>query len=167
MALSIAVLQAALSVTSQAKPRWASPGPLAAALAASPSRSRMMLRAPCLAKRRAVARPMPRCEAAPVMTQILSDKSMRSPPDQVEELQADPPPSPPFASAPDHALGTPHHSMKRCFPQGDFRCRSGANLLSRSAMIQAGPIDHSCSLPSSRCMHCSRASATDPRCLPQ
>ena len=43
---------------------------------ASPSRSRMIARPPCSAKSRAVARPMPRCEAAPVTMQILSARSI-------------------------------------------------------------------------------------------
>src|SRR5215204_7143662 len=36
--------------------------------------------APCWAKRRAVARPIPRGDAAPVMMQILSDNSIEPPP---------------------------------------------------------------------------------------
>src|SRR5215467_2597928 len=39
----------------------------------------MIARPPCSAKRRAVARPMPRSEAAPVMMQTFSDSSIWSP----------------------------------------------------------------------------------------
>src|SRR3954454_2412578 len=40
----------------------------------------MTTRAPCWAKRRAVPRPIPRADAAPVMMQTLSDNSIEPPP---------------------------------------------------------------------------------------
>ena len=53
--------------------------PDAAAEACAASRSRMIERPPCRANSLAIARPMPRLEAAPVMTQTLLDSSISPP----------------------------------------------------------------------------------------
>ena len=71
--------QAASSRTSQARPRCCGPISRAARSAARASRSTMTTRAPSAAKRRAVAQPMPRGDAAPVTIATWSFNGMVGP----------------------------------------------------------------------------------------